>query len=148
MTLLQGRPSHWSSGEAFLLRVACLGLIPAFSPGFFSRWSHTSDLKLGTPVAMLPGKWRYRVNAGTGWPGVSMLLGEIAGLICKLCVSVSRSVLEIHCVPTNNNKVIMIALKGAIRDILQSPHCAVNYARTLKWPGRSNPAGLTWRRSP
>ena len=33
------------------------------------RWlSHTSDLKIGTPVATLPGAWCYRVSAGTGWP--------------------------------------------------------------------------------
>ena len=54
-------------------------------PGFksclcrdFSGLSHTSDLKIGTPVATLPGAWRYRVSAGTGWPGVSILwLGEM-----------------------------------------------------------------------
>ena len=28
--------------------------------------SHTSDLRNGTPVATLPGAWRYRVSAGTG----------------------------------------------------------------------------------
>ena len=49
-------------------------------PGFesrlhldFSGSSHTSDLKIGTPVATLPGAWRYRVSAETGWPGVSIL---------------------------------------------------------------------------
>ena len=49
-------------------------------PGFeshlhrdFSGSSHTSDLKIGTPVAILPGTWRYRVSAGTGRPGVSIL---------------------------------------------------------------------------
>ena len=55
------------------------------NPGFESRLhrdfpglSHTSDLKIGTPVATLPGAWRYRVSAGTGWPGVSILwLGEM-----------------------------------------------------------------------
>ena len=52
----------------------------AEDPGFesrlrrdFSGSSHTSDLKIGTPVAILPGAWRYRVSAGTGWPGVSIL---------------------------------------------------------------------------
>ena len=40
---------------------------------FFSGSSHTSDLKIGTPVATLPGAWRYRVGAGTGPPGVSIL---------------------------------------------------------------------------
>ena len=52
----------------------------AEGPGFesrlrpdFSRSSHTSDLKIGTPVATLPGAWRYRVSTGTGRPGVSIL---------------------------------------------------------------------------
>ena len=52
----------------------------AEDPGFesrlrrdFSGSSHTSDLKIGTPVATLPGAWRYRVSAGTGRPGVSIL---------------------------------------------------------------------------
>ena len=35
--------------------------------------SHTSDLKIGTPVATLPDAWRHRVSTGTGWPGVSIL---------------------------------------------------------------------------
>ena len=39
----------------------------------FSGSSHTSELKIGTPVATLPGAWRYRVSAGTGWPGVTIL---------------------------------------------------------------------------
>ena len=38
---------------------------------FFSGSSHTSDSKIGTPEATLPGAWRYRVSAGTGRPGVS-----------------------------------------------------------------------------
>ena len=41
--------------------------------GIFSGWSHTNDFKIGTPVATLPGAWCYRVSAGTGWPGVSIL---------------------------------------------------------------------------
>ena len=39
----------------------------------FSGPSLTSDLKIGTPVATLPGAWHYRVSAGTGRPGVSIL---------------------------------------------------------------------------
>ena len=51
--------------------------------------SHTSDLKIGTPVATLPGAWRYRVSAGTGRPGVSMLgLGEMESLMCNISYSV------------------------------------------------------------
>ena len=50
--------------------------VPGSNPacaGIFSGLSHTSDLKIGTPVATLPGAWRYRVSAGTGRPGVSIL---------------------------------------------------------------------------
>ena len=50
--------------------------IPGSNPacgGIFSGSSHNSDLKIGTPVATLPGAWRCRVNAGTGRPGVSIL---------------------------------------------------------------------------
>ena len=41
--------------------------------GIFSGSSHTSDFKIGTPLATLPGAWRYRVSTGTGRPGVSIL---------------------------------------------------------------------------
>ena len=41
--------------------------------GIFSGSSHTCDLNIGTPVATLPGAWRYRVSTGTGRPGVSIL---------------------------------------------------------------------------
>ena len=41
--------------------------------GIFSGSSHTNDFKIGTPVATLPGAWRYSVSTGTGRPGVSML---------------------------------------------------------------------------
>ena len=39
----------------------------------FSRSSHTSDFKIGTPEATLPGARHYRVSAGTCRPGVSIL---------------------------------------------------------------------------
>ena len=52
----------------------------AADPGFdsrlrreFSGSSHTSDLKIGTQVATLPGACLNRVGAGTGCPGVSIL---------------------------------------------------------------------------
>ena len=52
----------------------------AEDPGFesrlrrdFSGSSPTSDFKIGTPVATLPGAWRDRVSTGTGRPGVSIL---------------------------------------------------------------------------
>ena len=67
--------------------------IPALNPacaGIFLGSSHTSDLKIGTPVATLPGAWRYRVSTGTGQPGVSILwLGEVESVICNFCLSVA-----------------------------------------------------------
>ena len=36
--------------------LACAGIFPGSS--------HTSYRKIGTPVATLPGAWRYRVGAG------------------------------------------------------------------------------------
>ena len=50
--------------------------IPGSNPacdGIFSGSSHTSDFKVGTPVATLPGAWRYRVSTGAGRPGVRIL---------------------------------------------------------------------------
>ena len=67
--------------------------IPGSNPadgGIFSGSSHTSDLKIGTPVATLPGAWYYRVSAGTGRPSVSILwLGEMESLICSFHLSVA-----------------------------------------------------------
>ena len=66
-----------------------LGSYPA-SAGIFLGSSHTSDLKIGIPVATLPGTWRYRVSTGTGRPGVSILwLGEVERLICNFYLSVA-----------------------------------------------------------
>ena len=67
--------------------------IPGSNPacaGIFSGSSHTSDLENGTPVATLPGAWRYRVSTGTGRPGVSILwLGEVERLTCNFYLSVA-----------------------------------------------------------
>ena len=67
--------------------------IPGSNPacaGIFSGSSHTSGSKIGTPVATLPGAWRYRVSAGTGRPDVSILwLGEVESWICNFYLSVA-----------------------------------------------------------
>ena len=67
--------------------------VPGSNPAcarIFSASSYTSDLNIGTPVATLPGAWRYRVSAGTGRPGVSILwLGEMESLICNSYLSVA-----------------------------------------------------------
>ena len=67
--------------------------IPGSNPAcvrIFSGSSHTSDFKIGTPVATLPGSWRYWVSTGTGRPGVRILwLGEVERLICSFCLCVA-----------------------------------------------------------
>ena len=80
--------------QAFLLS-ACAEIFPGSS--------HSSDLNIGTPLATLPGAWRCRVSAGTGWPGVSKLTGRDGKFDLQLlsqCGStsnfLSRSVPEIH----------------------------------------------------
>ena len=63
----------------------------AKDPGFDSHLcrdvsgsSHTSDFKIGTPVATLSGTWHDGVSTGTGRFRVSILwLGEVLSLICS-----------------------------------------------------------------
>ena len=75
-----------ASPRLFYVSYRLLGLMVKASasraedPGFksslrrdFSGSGHTSDLKIGTPVATLPGSWRPRVSTGTGRSGVSIL---------------------------------------------------------------------------
>ena len=78
---MQRRPLPFSSLDRFVgLEVKALAS-KAADPGFDSRLrrgdflgsSHTSDLKIGTPVITLPGVWRYRVSAEISWPGISLL---------------------------------------------------------------------------
>ena len=72
--------------------------VPGSNPacaGIFSGLSLTCDLNICTPVATLPGAWRYRVSAGTGWPGVSMLwLGKMESWICNFYLSVAAREIE------------------------------------------------------
>ena len=65
------QPPPWSSDVR--LESGIPGVKFPLAPGIFSGSNHTSDLKMGTQVATLPGAWRNRVSTGTGWPGVSML---------------------------------------------------------------------------
>ena len=47
-------------------------------------------LKNWHSMATLPGAWHFRVSAGTGWPGVSILwLGEVESLIFNFYLSVA-----------------------------------------------------------
>ena len=59
--------------KAAALRVADPGFDSRLRRRDFSASGHTSDFKIGTPVATLSGAWRHRVSAGTGRPGVSIL---------------------------------------------------------------------------
>ena len=54
--------SCWPSGEGIALRVTDQGLNSCLLIGDFSISSHTSDRKIGTPVATLPGIWCYRLS--------------------------------------------------------------------------------------
>ena len=90
---------------SLVVKASTLG---AEDPGFesrlqqdFSGSSHTSDLKIGTPVAIQPGAWHYRVSTGTGQPSVSILwLDEIVWSATSVWVwqhvKLCRSVPEIH----------------------------------------------------
>ena len=60
--------------KASSLRVEDPGFKSHLRQDFFGS-SHTSDLKIGTPVATLTGDWHCRVSAGTGWPGASIVTG-------------------------------------------------------------------------
>ena len=82
-------PPRWPSGKASASRAEDPGFKSRLHRDFFGS-SHTSDLKIGTPVATLPGAWRSRVSAGTGRPRVSILwLGEVECLICNFYLSVA-----------------------------------------------------------
>ena len=68
-------------GDRLVALVVKASTTRAEDPGFGSRLRRDFfrgrvipvTLKTGTPVAILPGVWRYKVSAGTGWPGVSIL---------------------------------------------------------------------------
>ena len=72
----------WSDEDDCLVGlVVKASTMGAEDPEFDSRWhrgdffwlSHTRDLKIGTPVATLPGTRHYRISTRTGWPGVGVL---------------------------------------------------------------------------
>ena len=74
-----------------------LGFDSRFFCRDFFRSCHTSDFKIGTPVATLPGACCYRISAGIGWPDISVLwLGKIESLICNLYLSVAACKLVRH----------------------------------------------------
>ena len=118
---LRRPPSQWKPPGS---NPACDGIFPGSS--------HINDFKIGTSVVSLPGAWRYRVSAGTGWPGVSIpLLGEVESLDMLLlaqCGStyncLSRSVPEIHVAGTLSNKqtnCMCVLISLSVRHCPRSP---------------------------
>ena len=79
---------HTEQVQVSAYRAVDLGFDSCLHCAFFQiesdRW-----LKNGAPVATLPGAWRYRVSAGTGWPSSILWLGEIESLIRNFCLSVA-----------------------------------------------------------
>ena len=56
----------------------------------FSRVESYQWIKNWHPSGSLPGAWRYRVSAGTGWPGVCIQwLGEVESWSCNFYLSVA-----------------------------------------------------------
>ena len=66
--------------------------------GDFSKCSHTSDFKIGTPVCTLSCAWHYRVSAGTSHSNVYLVMclqcvpchvpgviGSALGLVTPVC---------------------------------------------------------------
>ena len=68
-----GRAPRWLSGQGVHLKSGRSRIRIPIAPEILSGSSHTSDFKIATPLATLPGAWHYRVSAGTGRPGVSIL---------------------------------------------------------------------------
>ena len=65
-------PNRWPSGKTSASRAVGQFSVPPFAVDLLEVESY-QWLKTGTPVATLPGPWRYWVSAGAGWPGVSIL---------------------------------------------------------------------------
>ena len=99
---------HWNHLIGLVVKASASGAEDPGSDcclhrGHISGMSHIGDWKIGSPVATLPGTWCYRISAGTGWPGVSILwLGEVESFdlqVLSPCGSMqtclSRSVSEI-----------------------------------------------------
>ena len=85
--------------HSFVVLVVKASASKAEDPGFESRFrrdfswsSHTSDLRIDTPVATPPGARSKRASTGTGRSGVSILcLGEVESLIRNFYFSVAAS---------------------------------------------------------
>ena len=101
------------------------------SPWVLSRWSHTSDVQIGTLVVTLPGAWWRRINDSIGWPRISILwMKEIASLICNFYVTVASY-------NNNNNNNNRIQRRYSIFFTISSQRRELSPTHLLKWPGRN-----------
>ena len=89
--------------RCLISRVAGTGSNPAFPVVFFFQSSHTSDLKIGTLVATLPGFWHYRLSPGYWLDWCQYTMTDVAYWISATSTSVgntynflSRSIRVIH----------------------------------------------------
>ena len=112
--------------------------IPGSNPacaGIFSGSSHTRDSKIGTPLATLPGAWRYRVCAGTGQPGVSILwLGEIDSLIFNFYLSVAAHKLSVQICPWDT-----LACCWDVKQATSNNNLHLTSASSTPWPSPGFP---------
>ena len=64
---------RWTCGKGVLLESGRREFDSRFlRVSFFRGRVIPVTVKIGTPVPTLPGAWRNRVSAGTGWPAVSI----------------------------------------------------------------------------
>ena len=118
-----------------------LGLNPACSEIFLGS-SHTHDLKIGTPVATLPGAWRYRVSAGTGQPGVSILwLGKMESLVCNFYLSMAAHKI-VWADPSLRYTCMLLGHQAANKQLLCSSTelaaTGCSFRAFVKWPPASH----------
>ena len=62
-------PPHWPIGQGIRLE-SCRPGFDSLLHQDFSGLSHTSDLKIGTPVATLPAAWHYTMGSALGLSGL------------------------------------------------------------------------------
>ena len=100
------------------------GLIPVFC-GDFYRTCHSSDWKIGTPVAALPGGWHNRVSDGTGWTSVSVVwLGGIESLICYFYITVA-----VHAIVWADRSPRYSSMLLGCEATNKQTNCIINHAR-------------------
>ena len=68
-------PLHSDHHIDLVVKVVCLKSVEILcsNPACTGFPGHTNDFIIGTTVTALPGAWRNRVSAGTGWSSVSIL---------------------------------------------------------------------------